>query len=62
MSDTRERRSEYLTFRVSEQMKSELGKIAIANDRTLSMEVIRAIRDYLARYEGDPSPGHSVKA
>jgi predicted transcriptional regulator len=43
-------RAEHLTLRLDEKLVSELRRVALANDRSVSAEARRAIRDYLRQF------------
>ena len=52
----------YFTIRLDASLRERLHRIAQDNYRSASREASIAIERYVRAMEGDPSPGHSVKA
>lgn len=44
-------RAEHITLRLDEKLASELRRVAVQNDRSVSAEVRQALRDYLRQFQ-----------
>jgi hypothetical protein len=51
-----------IKLRLDPALEARLREFARLTDRTLNGAIAKFVREGLERFEGDPSPGHSVKA